>query len=478
MPVTAKQAAPPQQTKHNLLQTLKEAIAGTKTDYTSRNLNQAILLLAIPMMLEMALESVFAVADLFWVGRLGSNALAAVGFTESLLTLIFAVGAGLSTSITALVARRIGENDQKRAAVDAAQAIAVGLLISVVLAAPLYIFAPELLALVGATAPVVHIGTTYARIALSTSGVIILISLNNAIFRGAGDAAFAMRVLWIANLINLVLDPLLIFGVGPFPKLGVAGPAVATLIGRSSGVLYQFYRLIKGTDRFRIGFEHICLNLREMSQFVRISASGILQFLLEQGSWLGIVRVVSLFGPSAIAGYTIAFRIVGFVLLPSMGLSNAAATLVGQHLGANLPDRARSSVWRTGLWNLAFLGSLSLALIAFAPFFVGLFTHDPSVKKTAVEGVRFFSYGNVLFSFGMVFLQAFNGAGDTLTPTFINLFGFWMLEIPLAWFLGRHTALKMEGIFVAIFIAQTVAVSISGFLFVRGRWTKAKAIAS
>ncbi len=460
----------------NVTKTLKQALRGAKTDYTTGDLNKAILLLAVPMMLEMALESLLSVTDIFWVGRLGADAVAAVGLTESLLTLVLAISAGLSTSVTAIVARRVGEGDCDRAALDAVQSIVVGIGISFLLVLPLYFFAPQLLGLMGAKPSVVRLGSTYAHITLSTSGVIILLSLNNAIFRGAGDAAYAMRLLWIANFINLVLDPLLIFGIGPFPKLGVAGPAVATLVGRSSGVLAQVYRLFKGSEHIRISRKHLRINPHELWQFLRVSSSGVLQFLLEQGSWLGIVRVVSLFGAKAVAGYTIAFRIIGFVLLPSMGLSNAAATLVGQHIGANMLDRARSSVWRTGLWNFAFLGSISLGFVVFAPFLVGLFTQDPAVKSTAIEGLRLFSYGNLLFSFGIVFLQAFNGAGDTVTPTYINLFGFWILEIPLAWFLGRHTNLHVEGIFVAILIAQAVAVAVSGFLFMRGRWTKTKAI--
>ncbi len=473
----ANDPASPADSQTSLLQTLKQAVVGTHADYTSGSLNKAILLLAVPMMLEMALESVFAVADLFWVGHLGADAVAAVGLTESLLTLVFAVSSGLGTAATAMVSRRVGEHDPERAATDAVQAIGVALLLALAIAAPLFFAAPSLLRLVGAGPSVLHIGSTYARIALSTSGVIVLLSLNNSIFRGAGDAAFAMRLLTVANLINLVLDPLLIFGIGPFPKLGVTGPAIATLTGRGLGVLYQFYRLGRGTDCFRIRRHQLRLHLSEMRKFLRVSGAGILQFLLEQGSWLGIIRVVSLFGANAVAGYTIAFRIVGFVLLPSMGLSNAASTLVGQHLGAGKQDRARSSVWRTGLWNLAFLGSISLLFAAFAPFLVGLFSHQPTVDQTAVQGLRIFCYGNLLFAFGIVFLQAFNGAGDTVTPTWINLFGFWLLEIPLAWLLSRHTHLRLEGVFLAILIAQCVAFLLSGFFFVRNRWIKHQALA-
>ncbi len=426
------------------------------------------------MVLEMALESIFAIVDIFWVSKLGSGPVAAIGLTESLLTLVYAVSSGLGTAATALVARRMGEGDPNRAAVDAVQAIAVGLLIALAVAWPAYHYAPGLLQLVGAPANVVQLGSRYARITLGGAGVIILLSLDNAIFRGAGDAAFAMRLLAVANVINLILDPLLIFGIGPFPRLGVTGPAVATLAGRSLGVFYQVYRLHRGSQSFRIARRHLRLHPREMLRYLQVSGTGVLQFLLEQGSWLGLVRIVSTFGGAAIAGYTIAFRIVGFVLLPSFGLGNAAATLVGQHMGAGLAGRARTAVWRTSLWNFALLGSASLLFIAFAPALVGLFSHDPAVQPLAVESLRIFSAGNLLFAFQSVFIQAFNGAGDTMTPTLINLFGFWIVEIPLAWFLSHHTRLHITGVFLAVLVAQVIAVVSSGVLFVRGRWARSR----
>lgn len=459
-----------------LLQLLREALTGKPEDYTKGDLNRAVLLLAIPMMLEMVLESVFSVVDLFWVGHLGPDAVAAVGLTESLLTIVLAISTGLSTATTAIVARRIGEGDRKRAALDAVQSISVALLIAVLIAAPLFFFAPKLLVLMGATPQIAQLGRNYARITLSTSGIVLLLSLNNAIFRGAGDAVFAMRILAVANGINLVLDPLLIFGVGPFPKLGIDGPAVATLIGRSCAVAYQVFRLLRGTERIKIAFDCIRFNAHESWQFLRVSSTGMVQFLLEQGSWLGIIRIVSFFGAAAVAGYTIAFRIIGFAVLPALGISNAAATLVGQSLGAEMPDRAKSSVWRTGVWNFAFLGTLSLIFIVFAPFFVGLFTHAAPAKHAAILGLRFFSAGNFFFSFGIVFLQAFNGAGDTKTPTFINLLGFWLLEIPAAYLLGRHSALHLDGVYVAIFAAQLLAVIASAVFFFRERWLEPKAL--
>lgn len=462
---------------HALAALLRQALAGGPEDYTTGDLNKAILLLAIPMMLELALQSVFSVVDVFWVGRLGADAVASVGLTESLLTVVLAVSSGLGTATTAVVARRIGEGDRERAALDAGQSILVGLCAAALLAAPLFLYAPQLLRLIGASPQVAAVGRNYARVTLGASGVVLLLSLNNAIFRGAGDAAIAMRLLWVANGINLLLDPFLIFGLGPFPKLGVTGPAVATLIGRSCAMVYQFYRLFRGTARIRLYARSLRVNPHELRLFLRVSATGMLQFLLEQGSWLFIIRIVSLFGAAAVAGYTVAFRIISFAMLPSLGLSNAGATLVGQHLGANLPDRAKSSVWRTALWNFAFLGSVSMLFILLAPVLVGVFTKDPGARETAAEGLRYFSAANLFFSFGLVFLQAFNGAGDTLTPTVINLIGFWLVEVPVAFMLARHTGLHARGVYIAIFGSQLLIVLASWLLFLRGRWLRTKLIA-
>ncbi len=463
-----------EQKKQGWFSVLKESLGGTKRDLTSGSLNRAVVLLAVPMMLELGLESVFAVVDILWVSLLGANAVAAVGLAESLMTVTFAISAGLGASITALVARRIGEGDPDRAAVDAVQAIMLGIVLSLVLGIPLYFFATELLHLLGATPPVVQVGAMYSRITLGFSGVVILLSLNNAIFRGAGDAALAMRLLWVANGINLVLDPLLIFGVGPFPKLGVTGPAVATLTGRGVALLAQFYILGRGSGHFRIARRHLKLHVGEMLRFLRISSAGMAQFLLSQGSWLGLIRIVSLFGPTAIAGYTIALRIINFVTLPSIGVSNAAGTLVGQSLGAGGVDRARSSVWRTGVWNLVLLGVACALFTFFAHPIVRVFSHDPSAEPVAVECLRVFSVSNLFFAFSAVFLQAFNGAGDTLTPTYINLFGFWVVELPLAWYLGTHTHYKLNGVFVAVLLAQVLSLVLSGFFFLRGGWARQK----
>lgn len=466
------QTAPPIPAPPTLWRSILEALRGSHQDYTQGSLNRSILLLAIPMILEMVLESLFAVVDVFWVSRLGSDAIATVGLTESVLTLVFAVGLGLGMSTTAMVARRIGEKDHEGAAVSAVQAIFLGLLAAVVLGLPFYLLAPSLLRVMGATPAIVASGVNYTRIALGGSGVVLLLFLNNAIFRGAGDAAIAMRLLWVSNILNLIFDPCLIFGLGPFPKMGVTGAALATFSGRGIGVLYQFYRLAKGTERLRILRRHLQLRAAVLWRLVRVSAMGILQFLIGQASWIGLVRIVSLFGAPALAGYTISIRIIIFAILPSWGLSNAAATLVGQSLGAGKPGRARSAVWRTGLWNMVFLGSVGLVFIAFAPPIIHLFTHDPAVAATAVHSLRIFSSGNVAYAYGMVLLQAFNGAGDTLTPTYVNLFGFWLLEIPLAWWLAMHTSLAVNGVFVSVVVAQSAIVLVSLVLFRQGRWAR------
>jgi len=471
--VSTINTAPPSPPR-SLWQSLWEAIRGSHQDYTTGSLNRAILLLAVPMVLEMVLESLFAVVDVFWVGRLGANAIATVGLTESLLSLIFAVGIGLSMSTTAMVARRIGEKDPEGAAVAGVQAIVLGLITSVAIGIPCFIYAPQLLHLMGASDDIVSTGGGYARIALGGSGAILMLFLNNAIFRGAGDAAIAMRLLWVSNIINLVLDPCLIFGWGPFPRLGVTGAALATFTGRSIGVGYQFYRLLRGTERIRILARQLRVNWNVLLRLVRVSLTGILQFAIAHTSWIGLVRIVSVFGSAALAGYTIAIRIVVFAILPSWGLSNAAATLVGQNLGAKKPERAEQAVWRTGLYNMLFLGSLGVFFVFFAEPIVRLFTQDAAVIPLAAKCLRIVSYGNIGYAYAMVMLQAFNGAGDTVTPTIVNFFGFWLLEIPLAYWLAIPLRLHSNGVFYAIVIAEGSIALASAVLFKRGKWKAQK----
>jgi putative MATE family efflux protein len=449
---------------------IREAIRGSHQDFTTGSLNRAILLLAIPMILEMVLESLFAVVDVFWVGRLGADAIATVGLTESMLSLVMAIGFGLSLSTTAMVARRIGEKDPKGAAVAGVQAIVIGLAFSAMVGLPCLFYAPNLLRLMGASPQIIATGSGYARIALGGGGVIMMLFLNNAIFRGAGDAAIAMRLLWVSNIINLILDPCLIFGWGPFPKLGVTGAALATFTGRSIGVLYQFYRLLRGSERIRILRSQLRVNLRVLWRLLRVSLTGILQFLIAHTSWIGLVRIVSVFGSDALAGYTIAIRILIFILLPSWGLSNAAATLVGQNLGAKQPERAQISVWRTGFYNMLFLGIIGVIFLVFATPVVRLFTNDPAVVPLAATCLRILSYGNIAYAYGMVMLQAFNGAGDTITPTWVHFFGFWLLEIPLAYFLAIPAHVGANGVYISIVVAEAAIATAGVLLFRRGRW--------
>lgn len=472
MDAIASVAAGEQQ--RSLWESLVEAVRGSHQDYTSVNLNRAILLLAVPMVLEMALESLFAVVDVAWVSRLGADAVATVGLTESVLSLVFAVAMGLSLSTTAMVARRIGEKDPEGAAVSAVQAIFLGLFVSVAIGVPCGIFAPNVLRLMGATPAIVSVGSGYTRICLGGSCAVLLLFLNNAIFRGAGDAAIAMRLLWVSNIINLILDPCLIFGWGPFPKLGVTGAALATFTGRSIGVMYQFYRLLKGTERIRVLVRQIRVQFDVLWRLMRVSFTGILQFAIAHTSWIGLVRIVSTFGAAALAGYTIAIRIVIFVILPSWGLSNAAATLVGQNLGAQKPDRAEKAVWRTGLYNMIFLGSVGVLFILFAEPIVGMFINDPEVVRLGAACLRIVSYGNLGYAYFMVMMQAFNGAGDTITPTIVNFFGFWLFEIPLAYVLAKPLGMHSNGVFFSIAIAESSMAVASAILFKQGKWKKQK----
>lgn len=453
-----------------LVVTVRESLSGRQHDYTTGPLRRAILLLAIPMILEMAMESVFAVCDIFFVARIGIDAVATVGLTESMLTMIYAVAIGLAMATTAMVSRRIGEKDEKAASVAGMQAIYLGLGLGVLIGIPGWLFAPRLLELMGAEASVVESGSGYTRILLGCNLVIILLFLNNAVFRGAGDAALAMRSLWLANGINLILDPCLIFGLGPFPEMGVTGAAVATTIGRGSGVLYQFLALRSHRGRIELRGPTLRLRPAVLLRLVRISLGGVGQFLIATASWVALMRIVAPHGSAALAGYTIAVRIIIFALLPSWGLANAAATLVGQNLGARRPDRAERAVWLTGLYNMGFLGLVTVVFVATAPWLVAIFTVDAEITPVAVASLRIISYGYVFYAWGMVLTQAFNGAGDTTTPTWINLFCFWMLQIPLAWFLANDAGFGPRGVFWAVAIAESVLAVAAALVFRRGRW--------
>jgi putative MATE family efflux protein len=448
----------------------KEAIRGAHHhDYTAGPIGRSLMLLAVPMVLEVALESVFAVVNVFWVGRLGADAVATVGLTEAMFALIYAVGMGLGIGATATVARRIGEKNPEGAARAAVQSIALGLLVAIPIAVVGGVFAPDLLRLMGGSAEVVATGSGYTRVLFAGNFVILLLFLINAIFRGAGDAAIAMRALWIANIGNLILDPLLIFGVGPFPEMGVTGAAVATTCGRGMGVVYQFWRL-SGAHRFPIRRQDVRLEPALMATLVRLSSSGIFQILIGMTSWIGLVRVISTFGSAALAGFTVAFRVILFALFPSWGMANAAATMVGQALGAGKPERAEQAVWRAGYYNVWFLGSIGVLFVIAAPWIVRLFTSDPEVIRSGAACLRIVSAGFPFYAYGMVLTNSFNGAGDTWTPTWINLFCFWLWEIPLAWLLAKPMDMGPRGVFIAMAVAFSTLAVVSAILFRRGRW--------
>jgi putative MATE family efflux protein len=453
---------------------VRAAMRGTRHDYTNGPIGQAIVLLAIPMVLEVALESVMAVVNVFWVGRLGADAIATVGLTESMLALIYAVAMGLSMGAAATVARRIGEKDPERAAAAAVQSIALGIVVAVPIGIAGALLAPRLLTAMGATPSVIATGSRFTAIMLGANVVIVLLFLINAIFRGAGDASMAMHSLWLANIVNLLLDPCFIFGLGPFPRLGVTGAAVATCIGRGSGVLFQLWKLKQGRGRIVIGRRHLAVDPSAMLRLLRVSANGIVQVAVGTASWIGLVRIVSSFGSAALAGYTIGIRIVVFAIFPSWGMSNAAATMVGQNLGAKKPDRAERAVWIAGFYNMIFLGTLGAGFVLFTRPLIGLFTTDPQVLSFGADCLRFVSFGFPLYAFGMVFTQAFNGAGDTWTPTKINLVCFWLWEIPLAWVLAHRAGMGPRGAFVAVMVAFSTLALVSGTLFRRGRWKEKK----
>lgn len=460
-----------------ILRELKAALGDHEHDHTQGSLARSIWLLAVPMVLELSMESVFAICDIFFVSRLGDDAVAAVGVTEAMLTLVYALAIGLAMSATALVARRIGEKNKDGAVRAATAAIAVGVIGGVGLGIPGFLFADDLLRLMDAPESVVQAGAGYARIILGFNVVVLLLHLQNGVFRGAGDAGLAMRALWLANGINLVLDPLLIFGWGPVPAMGMTGAALATTIGRGIGCLYQFGLLRAGIGRLRLGGEAFVLRVRLVVEIVRLSVGSIGQLFIATTSWVVLMRLVAPFGETALAGYTIAIRIVVFAFLPAWGLSNAAATLVGQNLGAGRPERAERAVWLTGFYNCAFLAVVTLVFLTLAPQLVGIFTGEPDTAAVGVSALRILSYGYVVYAWGMVLTQAFNGAGDTMTPTRINFVCFWLVQVPLAWALARPLEVGVEGVFWSVCLAEALLAAIALVLFRRGRWKETQVAA-
>jgi putative MATE family efflux protein len=449
---------------------IREAVAGSEQDFTEGSIGRAILLLSVPMILEMVMEAVFAVVDIFFVSRLGADAVATVGITESMLTIVYAIAIGFAMATTAMVARRIGEKNAEGAREAALQAVIIGVLISIPFSIIAIFFSPDLLRLMGASNEIVETGWRYTALLIGGNVVIMLLFIINAVFRAAGDAAISMRVLWLANGLNLVLDPCLIFGWGPFPELGVMGAAVATNIGRGAGVIYQMIQLYRGHGR--INFRGCALKVQPqvMLKLLRLSIGGIGQFIIATSSWIGLYRIIAHFGSAALAGYTIAIRVVIFSILPSWGMSNAAATLVGQNLGAGKPERAERAVWLSAIINMFFLGGIGVIFLMIPEFLIGFFTNDVEVIRVGVTCLRYLSYGYLFYAYGMVMVQAFNGAGDTTTPTIINLFCFWLFEIPVAWLLSLHLGFGESGVFLAITLAESLVGVVGVFMFRRGRW--------
>ena len=450
--------------------TLREAVRGSRIDYTTAPIGRAVIMLAVPMVMEMAMESIFAVVDVFWVAHLGANAVATVGLTESMLTIIYTAAMGLSIGATALVARRTGEHDAAGAARVAGQAIILGVIVSTLIAVMAAPRAEALLRLMGATPDIIHTGSGFTRVMMGGNATVVLLFLINAVFRGSGDAAIAMRVLWLGNFLNLVLGPCFIFGLGPFPTLGVMGAAVATNIGRGTAVLYQLYTLTRGSGRVRLTARDLRIDLSIMRSVLRLSGSGTFQILIGTASYVGLVRILSAFGGAALAGYTIGIRVIVFALLPAFGISNASATMVGQNLGAGRPDRAEQAVWTAARYNMLFLGSVGVLFLLVAPQIAALFSQDPAVLPYAIGCLRIVSLGFVFYACGMVLTQAFNGAGDTWTPTVINLFVFWCWELPLAWFLSSRAGMGARGVFVALAVAYSTLALVSLVIFRRGHW--------
>lgn len=453
-----------------LIKHLGIALKGEVADFTVGNINKALFYLSVPMVLEMVMESLFLIVDVFWVAKLGTNAVATIGITESILMLMESIAIGLAMAITAIVARRIGEKDKEGAARSGIQGIFIGILASTIIAIVGFIYAKEILTLMGGEPELVIEGFKYTRTMLGFNITLMMIFLLNAVFRGAGDAKWAMYTLWIANIINIILDPMLIFGWGPFPELGLEGAAIATNIGRGAGVVFQLFILLNGMSLIRVGKRHLKLKWETISSILNIGATGCLQFLIGTASWIFMVRLISEFGSPALSGYTIAIRIIVFTILPSWGLANAAATLVGQNLGAKKPDRAETSVWRAAFANMLFLAIIGLIFFIFAKEFIQIFDTNPEVVKNGVMALRIICLGYVFYAFGMVIAQSFNGAGDTLTPTIINFACFWMLQIPLAWFLSQKLEMGPAGVYWAISICNSILAVLMIIFFRRGKW--------
>ncbi|HEY0741223.1 MAG TPA: MATE family efflux transporter [Chryseosolibacter sp.] len=453
----------------------KEAVKGTEQDYTALSIDRAIFMLSIPMILEMIMESLFAVVDVYWVSRLNDNdAVATIGLTESVLTLVYSLAIGLSMGATAMVARRVGEKDFAAAKVAAAQAIYIGLTISAIISVVGIFFAEDVLRLMGASESLITNNSGYTRWMLTGNITIMMLFLINAVFRGAGDASLAMRSLWLANILNIALGPVFIFGIGPIPAMGVEGAAIATTIGRGTGVIYQVYHLFRGQGMIKFDRLNIPLRWDIVKRLIGVSIGGMLQFIIGSASWIFLVRIMSDFGSATVAGYTIAIRLIVFAILPAWGMANASATLVGQNLGAGHPDRAEKSVWRSAFLNMIFLGTVGILFLIFAKQLIGFFTTDPEVLRNGVQCLQIVCLGYAFYAYGMVIGQSFNGAGDTKTPTIINFVGFWLFQIPLAYSLALVLEIGSPGVYAAISIAESFIAIAAILIFRKGKWKTVK----
>lgn len=456
-----------------IYQIIKQSLSGEEQDYTQGSIRKAVVLLAIPMILELGFESVFAVVDMYFVSHLpnSKNAIATVGLTESVISLVYTIAIGLSTAATAVVARRIGEKNADAATHAGAQAMLISMLVAIVLSITGVVFAADILRLMGAAPAVIEEGKTFTQIMMGGSTVIILLFLINGIFRGAGDAAMAMRSLWIASIFNIVLCPLLIYGYGPFPELGLKGAAIATTIGRGAGVLYQCYYLFGGKRSIKMSLPHFKWDTPVVKTLVEVAWPATMQFFIQSGSWIVLAWLVSVTGGTeASAGYQIAIRNVVFFILPAWGLSNAAATLVGQNLGAKQPLRAEQSVLLTTKYNAVFMSFVMLLFIFFASPIISIFTKEPEVHRFGALSLQIIGSGYVFYGIGMIMIQALNGAGDTKTPTWINFICFWLFQIPLGYLLAKTFNLGPLGAFLAIPIAETLIALVAWYYFKRGKW--------
>ncbi len=446
------------------------AVTGQESEFTSGSIKKAIFMLSIPMILEMLMESIFALVDIAYVSQVSVNAVATIGLTESVITLLYAVAIGLSMAATAVVARRVGEKDLQGAKEAAVQAIGLGVIVSILVGVPGFVYAKEILSLMGAEPDLIAEGYGYTKLLLGGNLTIMLLFLINAIFRGAGDASVAMWTLVLSNGLNIILDPIFIFGWGPVPEYGVMGAAIATNIGRGTAVLFQLGILFFGWSKIKLAIKDLVLNVKVILNLIRVSIGGIAQFLIGTSSWVFLMRIMSEFGSEVLAGYTIAIRVMLFTLMPSWGMSNAAATLVGQNLGADKPERAETSVWKTGKYNAYFMGTVSLVYLFFAKEIVGWFNDTPAVVENGGLCLQIIAAGYIFYAYGMVVTQAFNGSGDTGTPTRINLIAFWLFQLPFAYIASFYFNLGALGVFLAITLAEVLLAIISIALFRKGKW--------